>query len=209
MKQPTELHVPPIDREALASIVKKAGLSDAAAHDLTARFMEIGEHFRRVVLRVPSTMRLGPSNLPARRREKLLHRAVIAPADALLHSLEAKGLLEAWPDTIGSELAAPEMAELRRLLHKLRTYANDLSECVADRSADGSTLNAELSYDLVSQLADACDAVGISVTRGYVGGHGNTSLAADAIMVACRAITGGTFPIDDELRQYIKLKQAK
>jgi len=154
-------------------------------------------------------MRLGPPDKASVVRQKWLSGELEQPISRLLESFDQADMLASWPDHIPAELNHDEWLQLHRLLVKLRSFATELRDTLEARAADSSTINAELRFDLVSQLADACRDAGIPIVRSYHSGKGNLSPVAEIIQLACSTICGSAFPIDHQLRDYLKLAQAK
>jgi acetylornithine deacetylase/succinyl-diaminopimelate desuccinylase-like protein len=114
-----------------------------------------------------------------------------------------------YPERDSTELSEIDWTDLRAGLEKLRAYVRSLQDDIEGRIADGSTINAELRFDLVSQLAAACRDTGLPIARPYVIGKTDKSTASQIIGAACKTITGTQFSIDHHLRDVIKLALAK
>lgn len=191
---------------SLALIEQHSKLTGAELEQLAERFERIGQNFRRILFAVPNNLKLGPDDRGSVKRQERLGDAILNPTAQLLEALDEPALLACWPDVIPAMLSDKETSEIKYLLGRLRNYALELVESLADRSADKSTINAELRFDLVSQLADACRKVGMPVNRDYHSGIGNMTTAAQTIAAACKIISGTTFSIDHHLKDYLKLR---
>jgi hypothetical protein len=174
---------------------------------LATRLEAIGKHFRTIVLTVPTDTKLGPDDMPSATRQKWLRDQVQQPLDQLLASIERREMLATWPDPISSELSDRDWSQLRSLLGKLRQFSDDLSEGLQSRTADRSSINAELHFDLVSKLADTCREAGLPLSRHHLGKLGYKLSGPRVIELACKTICGATFSIDQHLRDYLKLHQ--
>lgn len=197
------------DAKTIGQIASISGLGQSELTALTSQFEAIGQHFRKIILGVPTNMTLGPSDKPSVARQKWLCDEVQRPIAQLLDSIDQPTMLASWPDQISTELTDSERAQLRELLMRLQSFAEDLCESLQTRTADSSTINAELRFDLVSQLADGCREAGIPIARKYIAGKGNMAPVAQVIRLACKTICGAPFPIDHQLRDYLRLHQAK
>lgn len=174
---------------------------------LAARFEEIGKHFRTIILTVPTDLKLGPDDRASSVRQKWLRDKVQRPLDVLLTSIDEQDMLTTWPDRLSSELSDSDWLQLRSLLGKLRQFSEDLSGSLRSRTADHSSINAELHFDLVSKLADVCREAGLPLSRHRLGKLGYKLSGPRIIELACNTICGATFSIDQHLRDYLKLHQ--
>jgi hypothetical protein len=197
------------DSEAIEEIGKISRLSASQLAALATRLETIGKDFRAVILSVPTNMRLGPQDKPSSVRQKWLREELQPPLDRVLNAIEQRSMLSSLPDCIPSEPSDDEWSQLRNLLGRLRQFSEDLGDSLEARTADSSTINAELRFDLVSKLAEACKEAGLPASRHRYPESGYVSPTPRIIEVACRAICGATFPIDPYLRDYLKLCQAK
>jgi hypothetical protein len=197
------------DAKTIGEIASISGLGQSELTALKSRFETIGQHFRKVILGVPTNMTLGPSDKASAARQKWLREEVQRPIAQLLDSIDQPTMLASWPDQISTQLTDSERLQLRGLLVRLQSFAEDLCESLQTRTVDSSTINAELRFDLVSRLADACREAGIPIARKYFAGKGNMAPVAQIIQLACKTICGAPFPIDHQLRDYLKLHQAK
>lgn len=195
------------DEEAIAEIGKISRLPDSQVASLATRLEEIGVHFREIILTVPTNMRLGPQDRPSSVRQDWLREKVQRPVDHLLGSIEQRDMLEPWPERLASELSDDDWSHLRTLLSRLQQFCEELSDSLQARTADSSTLNAELRFEIVSELANACREAGLQLSRHHYPETGYKSPAAQIIQLACKAICGATFPVDQHLRDYLKLHQ--
>jgi hypothetical protein len=127
----------------------------------------------------------------------------------LLDSIDQRDMLAPWPDAVSSELSDDDLSRLRSLLVRLRQFSEDLCDSLQARTADSSTINAELRFEIVSGLAEACREAGLPLSRHSYPEAGYKSPAPRIIELACKTICGTTFPIDQHLRDYLKLRQAE
>ncbi|MXP09638.1 hypothetical protein [Pseudoblastomonas halimionae] len=196
------------DAQFEQDLSKATGLDDATVADLTRSFEPIGQRFLRIIETTPTNFSIGPSITPKVRLDWL--RNDLQPSlTELVATLREPAKLSGKPDTLPSELTEAELAELARLLEKLDRYADELGDCLEDRIADKSTINAEIRFELVSELAVACDEAGITVARDHHTGKNDVSLAPIIIRKACKVICGDLISVDPHLRDYIKLRAKK
>jgi hypothetical protein len=197
------------DEKTITEIRKISRLPGSQVDSLAERLEAIGVHFREIVLTVPTKMRLGPQDRASSARQEWLRERVQRPIDHLLASIEQSEMLAPWPDSFASELSDEDWTHLRTLLSQLKKFSEELCDSLKARSADSSTLNAELRFEIVSQLADACRDAGLQLSRHRYREMGYKSPAAQIIQLACKEICGATFPVDQHLRDYLKLHQEK
>jgi hypothetical protein len=195
------------DETAIQQIGEMSHLPAENLAPLATRFEAIGKDFRAIILTVPTDMKLGPDDMPSAARQKWLRDDVQRPLDQLLASIDRRDMLATWPDRISSELSDRDWSQLRSLLGKLRQFSDDLSGGLQSRSADRSSINAELHFDLVSKLADTCREAGLPLSRHHLGKLGYKLSGPRVIELACKTICGATFSIDQHLRDYLKLHQ--
>lgn len=197
------------DAAARAKIATISGLGEVELVGLIEAFEFIGARFREIILATPSHLKLGPKNITPRDRAAWLSENVEAPARTLLEALDRSDMLASYPGHGDAELRNEQWSDLRILLTKLRAYALSLQGDMTARIADGATVDAELRCDLVFKLADACADAGIPVTRNYVVGKHDKSMASQIIDLACAKIAGAGFATDHHLRDFIKLRAAR
>lgn len=196
------------DAQFEEEIVKVSGLDEAEVAALARSFEPIGQHFRHIVENTPTNFLIGPKVTPKVRLNWL--RKELQPALAELNStIREPSKLSAKPDTLSSELTDVELRDLTRLLEKLDRYAEELGDCFEERIADKSTINAEIRFELVSELADICRNAGIPVARDHHTGKNDVSLAPAIIKRACKVICGDLISVDSHLRDYLALRAEK
>lgn len=196
------------DAQFEEKICKATGLDDATVAALARSFEPIGQHFRHIIETTPTNFSIGPKITPKARLNWL--RSDLRPSLAeLISTVREPARLSAKPDRLSSELTDAELLELERLLEKLDRYADELGDCFEDRIADKSTINAEIRFELVSELADACRKAGITVARDHHTGKNDVSLAPTIIRLACKVICGDLISVDPHLRDYLALRAKK
>lgn len=184
------------------------GLDEATAAALAQSFEPIGQRFRKIIETTPTSFSIGPKITPKVWLNWL--RNDLKPLLAkLIASLREPAKLSAKPDTLPGELTDAELQELVRLLEKLDRYTVELGDCIEDRIADKSTINAELRFELVSELADECAKAGIAVARDHHIGKNDISITPTIIRLACKKICGDLISVDPHLRDWIALGAKK
>jgi hypothetical protein len=197
------------DEEALGEIGKISGLPAHQLASLATRLETIGKRFRNIIMAIPTNMGLGPQDRPSSARQAWLLKELQRPLDQLFDAIDQAEMLSPLPERISSELSDEEWSQLRRLLEKVRQFSGDLCDSLQARTADSSTINAELRFEIVSELANACREVGLPLSRHRYRESGYKLPAPRIIEQACKTICGTAFPIDPHLRDYLKLHQAK
>lgn len=196
------------DAQFEQDLSKDTGLDDATVAAVARSFEPIGQRFRNIIETTPTNFSIGPNITPKVRLDWL--RNDLQPSlTQLITTLREPAKLSARPDTLPSELTDAELLELVRLLEKLDRYADELGDCFEDRIADKSTINAEIRFELVSELADACTRAGITVARDHHTGKNDVSLAPAIIRRACKVICGDLISVDPHLRDYLALRAKK
>lgn len=201
----SSIHV--FDEAITEKIAEISGLPSEKFAQLQTRLEAIGKHFRTVILTVPTDLSLGPEDSSSSVRQQWLRTRLQRPIDQLLASIEETHMLASWPEAIASALSDEDWSKLRSLLGQLRQFSEELSQNLQSRTSDSSTMNAELRFDLVSKLADACREAGLPLSRHRYDECGYTLPGARVVQLASQTICGEPISIDQHLRDYLKLHQ--
>jgi len=196
------------DAQFEEKMCKATGLDDATVAAIAFAFEPIGQHFRKIIETTPTNFPVGPKMTPKVRLDWL--RNDLQPSlDELITTLREPAKLSAKPDSLPSELTEAESLELARLLEKLGRYVDELGDCFQDRIADKSTVNAELRFDLVCRLAEACRNAGVEVSRDLADNKEYQTTTSIILKAACAKICGDSFPLGHHLRDYRTLRRAR
>ena len=196
------------DRDFTARIAKDTGLNASTLANLMDRLEEIGIYFRNLIENAPTKFARGPKEMT--RLERLEHLQDVRATATRLSAISASPeKLSPLPDRITDEMTGDDWIELQRLIDKMLNHTNQLEGCIEDRWSDGSSADAEFRIDLVFQVSNALREFGIYLARNNYSGIGDAGLAASIISDVCGVICGAEFPIDDQLRQYIKYRRGR
>lgn len=192
-----------------SELCKVTGLDAATVATLARSFEPIGQHFRDIIEATPTDFENGPQDIPRKVRLKWLRTNLQRPLGELNLAISEPAKLSAKPDILPSGLTDSEWTELTRLLDKLSQYSDELCDCFEGRIADESTVNAELRFDLVCKLADACGKADVTVSRDHHCAMEDISAGPIVIRAACKVICGKPFSLDHHLRDYLTFTRAK
>ncbi|WP_299192463.1 hypothetical protein [uncultured Erythrobacter sp.] len=188
---------------------KKTGLEPQTTAKLARAFEPIGKRFHKVLETTPTKFEVGPRYITPKKHLEWLEDNAREPLSKLVGALAKREKFSSRPDILASELTEADWTELTRVLGKLDLYSNELSDCIEGRKADKSTVNAELRFELICELADACELAGVEVSRDHHSSGEDTATSAIILKAASARICGKPFTLDHHLRDYLKLRPAK